>query len=406
MRWLVVALLAAALVGAGTARADVYDDHPAAASRGPGDLVLFARGEDGAIYERHATQWGWTDWVSLGGDTESGPAAVSYGGAIHVFVVGSDSAVWQNSLQGTTWSGWHSLGGTATSAPSASARTGTNQLDLAIRGLDNAIYHRWYAPESGWAPWGSLGGSHASGPSLNSQDPGILNVFTRGSAGDLAQRGWSGTAWSDWLSIGGVITAAPAALSRRQNLVDVFVRGTDLGLHQRSWTGATGWLDWTSVDPAPIDSAPAAVSDTEDHVVLFARRGNGISVKEWRAASGWTGWSDWGPVAPPPTPGPPARDGNVQLTTGVRCTPPGGRLRVSLKIRKRAGTARPRVRRVVFFVKRGPRSVDRRRPFVRRLRLNRPAGSKGRVYARAFYTRKGSKRLHRKTVSKRYVMCG
>ena len=79
---------------------------------------------------------------------------------------------------------------------------------------------------------------------------------------------------------------------------------------------------------------------------------------------------------------------------------------MSLKVRKRAGRARPRIRRVVFFVKRGPRSTDRRRPYVRRLRLNRPAGAQGRVFARAFYTRKGSKRVHRKTVSKRFVMCG
>ena len=78
---------------------------------------------------------------------------------------------------------------------------------------------------------------------------------------------------------------------------------------------------------------------------------------------------------------------------------------MSLKIRRRAGRPKPRVRRVVFFVKRGPRRVDRRRPYVRRLRLNRPAGSKGRVFARAVYTRKGTKKLHRKTVSKRFVMC-
>ena len=42
---------------------------------------------------------------------------------------------------------------------------------------------------------------------------------------------------------------------------------------------------------------------------------------------------------------------------------------------------------------------------MRRLRLNRPPGARGRVFARAVYTRKGSKRLHRKTVSKRFVMC-
>ena len=96
----------------------------------------------------------------------------------------------------------------------------------------------------------------------------------------------------------------------------------------------------------------------------------------------------------------------MQIRTGIRCTPPGGRLKVSLKIRKRAGRSAPRVKRVVFFVKKGPRRVDHRRPWSKRLRLNRPAGSKGRVYARAFYKRPGSRQLKRKTVSKRYVMCG
>jgi hypothetical protein len=35
-----------------------------------------------------------------------------------------------------------------------------------------------------------------------------------------------------------------------------------------------------------------------------------------------------------------------------------------------------------------------------------PMGERGRVYARVVYTRKGTKKLRRKTVSKRYVMCG
>jgi hypothetical protein len=79
---------------------------------------------------------------------------------------------------------------------------------------------------------------------------------------------------------------------------------------------------------------------------------------------------------------------------------------VSLKIRRRAGQPRAQVRKVVFFVKHGPRRTDRRRPYLQRLRLNRKPGSNGRVYARAYYTRPGSPKLHRKTVSRRFVMCG
>jgi hypothetical protein len=75
-------------------------------------------------------------------------------------------------------------------------------------------------------------------------------------------------------------------------------------------------------------------------------------------------------------------------------------------VRKRSGKRAPRVRRVVFYIRGGARKVDRERPYVARLRVKRPAGSRGRVYARVVFTRPGSKKLRRKTVSRRFVMCG
>jgi hypothetical protein len=47
-----LALIASMLLAA-PARADVYDDNLAAASRGAGDVVVLGRGAAGAIYERH-----------------------------------------------------------------------------------------------------------------------------------------------------------------------------------------------------------------------------------------------------------------------------------------------------------------------------------------------------------------
>ena len=109
--------------------------------------------------------------------------------------------------------------------------------------------------------------------------------------------------------------------------------------------------------------------------------------------------------APSLAPAAPLPDGNVSLTAGLRCTPPGGRLRVSLRVRRRADRPAPRVQRVVFFVRNGPRRTDRRRPYVVRLRMNRPAGQRGRVYARVYYRRAGTEKLSTKTVSRRFVMC-
>ena len=65
----------------------------------------------------------------------------------------------------------------------------------------------------------------------------------------------------------------------------------------------------------------------------------------------------------------------------------------------------PRVQRIVFYVRKGPRRTDHRRPYSVHLRMNRPAGTKGRVYARVYFRRAWSKRLHTKTVSRRFVMC-
>jgi hypothetical protein len=112
------------------------------------------------------------------------------------------------------------------------------------------------------------------------------------------------------------------------------------------------------------------------------------------------------PPPPPPPPTAPVGDGRVRLNAGDHCTPPGGRLHVSLKVRKRKGHKRPHVVKVVFFVRHGPRKVDRKKPYEVRLLLRRPAGQKGRVYARVYFKRTGTKKLRHKTVARRFVMCG
>jgi hypothetical protein len=186
-----------------------------------------------------------------------------------------------------------------------------------------------------------------------------------------------------------------------------------------------GWAGFTALASGGDfsgDGKPDILARQSDGSLLLYR-GNGAS--GWvtgngeKIGSGWNGLSYLtlvpsspppAPPAPAPAPAPaaPLPDGNVSLTAGIRCTPPGGLLRVSVKVRKRAGRPAPRVQRIVFFVRNGPRRTDRHKPYtVRlRLRLHRPAGTKGRVYARVYFRRAGSKQLHRKTVSRRFVMCG
>jgi hypothetical protein len=163
------------------------------------------------------------------------------------------------------------------------------------------------------------------------------------------------------------------------------------------------------------DGKPDVLARTTDGALMLYR-GNGAG--GWITGAGERIGAGWGPLthltlaaqwrpppAPPAPPSTPLPDGRVRLDAGIRCTPPGGRLRVSLRIRPRPGRPAPRVLKVVFFTRGGPRRVDRRAPYVVRLRVNRPAGQRGRVYARVHYRRAGSDRVRRKTVSRRFVMC-
>ena len=188
--------------------------------------------------------------------------------------------------------------------------------------------------------------------------------------------------------------------------------GQRVGVGWQSFTALFGGGDFNG------DHKPDVLARGADGALLLYRgNGSGGFVAPYpKVGTGWKSLTDLllltdppPPPPPPPAPAPPSAplpDGRVKLTAGVRCTPPGGRLKVSLRVRKRKGHASPRVRRVVFFIRKGPKKVDRKRPYVVKLRLKRPAGTKGRVYARVVFRRPGSKKLHRKTVSRRFVICG
>jgi hypothetical protein len=238
---------------------------------------------------------------------------------------------------------------------------------------------------SGWAPF------QAVLPAGDFSGDGKPDVFAVASDGTLYLNRGNGTGgWeigrgepvgSGWA---GFTALATGGDFNGDGKADALARTSDGGLHLYRGTGASGWVDngtkigsgWSSL--AYITLAPSSPPPPPPAT----------------------------PEPPPPAPAAPLPDGNVALNAGIRCTPPGGLLRVSVKVRRRAGKAAPRVSKILFYVRNGPRRTDRHKPYTVRLRLNRPAGQKGRVYARVYFRRTGSKKLHTKTVSRRFVMCG
>ncbi len=174
-------------------------------------------------------------------------------------------------------------------------------------------------------------------------------------------------------------------------------------------------------DERRIAPGPAVTIDgpTRFHVVARAAGGN-VIVKSYEDGKGDEDWRDLGPVAPPPspdaTPGappPPAPPpapvggGQVQFDAGLGCTPRGQRMAISITVHKRPGRARPRVRKVVFFYRKGKRRIartDSRAPYRRTLPIDLRPGIY-RVYARISYKRPGKRRVALRTLSKRFAVC-
>ena len=82
--------------------------------------------------------------------------------------------------------------------------------------------------------------------------------------------------------------------------------------------------------------------------------------------------------APPP---PPPSSGGITVGVGLGCVRNGKRMRVTLKVHKQPGKAKPRVKRVVFFYRSNRRSrssaADKSAPYKRRLPVSgsRPAST-------------------------------
>lgn len=109
----------------------------------------------------------WDAWEGLGGSVSSGPAAaVNSFGNLDLFVRGTDKAVWHKqqivvSEDGTEeWTSWESLNGITSTAPSV-AREEEGLVHVFVRGVDRSIWAKYHVRGANatvsWTPWYSLG---------------------------------------------------------------------------------------------------------------------------------------------------------------------------------------------------------------------------------------------------------
>src|SRR5215211_1984074 len=343
--WAGVLAAVAAVALTGTARAEVLDDNPAAASRGPGQVSVFVRGGDGAMQVSELSGDSFTPWQSLGGYLDSGPGAVGRASDItDTFARGGDGVLYQQSFFNARWSGWVRHGHPMLSAPAVSLRKGSGILDVFWRGADNGIEAISWVPGSGWTGVNNTQldpGATLSAPAAVSRNNGQVDVFVRGTDDNVFLNFYNGSAWSGWsLLPGGMKTQyAPAAIVRTLNTLDAFVRSNSGEVRWITWDGAA-WSGWKTV-PGRVDSGPAVVSDNGSRVWMFARRDGEVVYNVYDSGRGpENGWNGWKLLHPPPAPPPPPPACDLaagRVTAQARMVSFGKRPRLSGRARRTDG---------------------------------------------------------------------
>lgn len=266
---------------------------PSAVSPSPGRTDVFARGGDGAVWQRSQANGGLGTWQSLGGTITSDPDVSSWGGGrLDVFARGTDGALWHRGNNGSGWAGWESLGGSLESGPTA-VSWGPNRIDVFAKGSDGALWSKAWTGAA-WTNWYSLGGGFVGDPDVASWGPNRLDVFIRGLDNRLWHIGWNGAVWSPWENLGGALTSGPGAVSWGANRIDVFGRGGDGQVWSRAWTGSV-WVGWYPLGGG-LSSDPDAAAPASNRLEIVAR---GLDAAIWQKS--WTGsaWSSWFSLGPP-----------------------------------------------------------------------------------------------------------
>lgn len=230
----------------------------------------------------------WFGYQNLGGLLTSRPNAVSWGNnRIDVVARGLDSAVWHRWWDGTSWNGWESLGGDIQGAPSICSWA-TGRLDVFAVGLNHHLWHKWYW--NGWSGWEDLGGVLSSEPACVSWGANRIDVVARGLNDSMWHKWFDGT-WHNWEDLGGVINTAPAVSSWANGRLDCFARGQNNHLWHKYFDGA--WHNWVDVG-TNIFGSPAAVSWGANRIDVFFPTQLSSMGHQWWDGAAWSAVQDLG----------------------------------------------------------------------------------------------------------------
>lgn len=187
-----------------------------------------------------------------------------------------------------SWGAWESLQGVLTSGPDA-ASWSPNRLDVFAKGSDGQVHHRWW-DGAGWQGWEPMGGGTNSDPGAESWAPGRIDIFIRGTDDQLWHK-WYDSGWSHWEPLGGILRSGPDVASWGPGRLDILVKGSDDQLWHKWYDGQ--WSHWEPLGGL-LTSDPGATSWGPNRIDVFARGTDNGLWHKWWDGSQWQGWEGVG----------------------------------------------------------------------------------------------------------------
>jgi hypothetical protein len=283
---------------------------PAVATLGA-EVYVFARGTDDAVWYKHrAADRSDGGWVSLGGAISARPAVIaSPGGRLDLFVRGLDGAAYHKAFYGGDWvptgQNWEPLGGYVLGAMSAVA-VGTNQVQVFAVGADRSLVRKasddWGRFEG--RPWENLGGWVEGTPAVVSPAPSQVAVVVKGADRALYYKRFNGVSWlpspADYEPLGRTIVGSPTLSTTGSGRIDLFAQD-DVGQLIHTWAETRDLHVFPSRGPGfsgtwdelggLLYGSPAAYAHGNEHDAVTRRSGNAAWSRSWSRDT-WTPWLD------------------------------------------------------------------------------------------------------------------
>jgi hypothetical protein len=209
---------------------------PTVVSFGPNHRDVFAPDLEGVVHHKAWNGSAWTGWASLGGIVQGSVGAAVYGpGQIDLYARGLDNALYQRWNDGSGWnsSGWqrHNDGFLLGGAPVVVA-TLAGFRDVFARGQDGSPWHKYW-DGSKWNGWFNLGGLLQEQPGVTIPAVPNEDLYIQGEDNALWQKWWDGAAFhpsangwirhNDHVALG----APPAVVAWGNGFRDIFARAAD-----------------------------------------------------------------------------------------------------------------------------------------------------------------------------------